>query len=940
LEIREREIRERERDIREREHRAFKTLTKVHSSRMRSKSRHRSRRRDKSRKRGKSRGRRRKHSKRERGKSRKRRKHRDDTSPEPEVMEVGSDDAVAEMPVAAPSQKFLERQRHKKEALTSKGASLALNSVSASNPLAVAAAAAAAAAAAPADLPDAAVPSSLPNYKGDTQATMGISFEEDTAEIVVPDDVTQLDNTERRRYFKTILKALKGNEEGPESAEPHYRAGLCYLYNIGVEEATKNATRAVGHFLKAAGHKHNESLYNLGCMFYYGFEGKEPDHVTSFKFMKKAAQFFHGPSQNALAVMFWKGIGIVSDESTACYWWKKSANKGVVEAMVSFGKCYFLGQGIDMDHEAAKKQWRLAAEKGSGVAQALLADKFDTGPRTVVRLKKRLVLTCRFDNCPCQNLKAAVGSSRCQCGHGTIYHREMEIEEEVEEVVNEVSDNDHQPDEEQDQKDADFLAWQQETGGDEQDAGFESKHDSVDTGIEHGRISISAKQRSETGDNEDEDEDNAAAVAALQADRLAHSQPAPTQADDETESVLEALAADRARREELARQQREEQEKRDRAEREERLQLLEQEAKAAQEEREAEEARDRMERLRLAAEEREREREREKERQREREEQVREVMTIQEEEEEEEKHLPVHSEAKYESKRASVEESPAIAVVATPPVQRRGPAKEAAFFSFDIPQQQQKDTSQVEEAKAVFQTPADRKPSRQHLLRGASGVLSPRATDQVNAHSLDGQLSPPSGSQLAVDVDSLKKRAAENDPEALCEYGILKLQGTHGVEKDPEQAHHLFTLAAKQKHVQSFVELAKCQIHATGCAKDVATAIQFLKAAAKCKNTEAQFLLGKVFWKKSPKLASDWYKIAAASGHAESNFLMGYLYMKGPRDIPVDHEQAKKHYTAACKSGHVGAAQRLMQSFAYTVEEVEEIAGKRLDFDGYKPSMS
>ena len=91
-----------------------------------------------------------------------------------------------------------------------------------------------------------------------------------------------------------------------------------------------------------------------------------------------------------------------------------------------------------------------------------------------------------------------------------------------------------------------------------------------------------------------------------------------------------------------------------------------------------------------------------------------------------------------------------------------------------------------------------------------------------------------------------------------------------------------FKLAGKMKHVKSWLELAKCQIHGTGCERDANKATVMLKAAATKKQPEAQFLLGKIFWRKTPKLAHDWYKIAAENGHPEANFLMGYLNMKGP----------------------------------------------------------
>lgn len=168
-----------------------------------------------------------------------------------------------------------------------------------------------------------------------------------------------------------------------------------------------------------------------------------------------------------------------------------------------------------------------------------------------------------------------------------------------------------------------------------------------------------------------------------------------------------------------------------------------------------------------------------------------------------------------------------------------------------------------------------------------------------------------------LDPEELKTMSVQT----LYELGIKKLKGAPGVKKNQPEAIFLFKMAGKKSHVQSWVELAKCQIYGHGCERDVNKATTMLKAAATKKHPEAQFLLGKIYWRKTPKLAHDWYKIAAQGGHVEANFNMGYLYMKGPSGIPKNEEKALHHYLIAARGGSAAAIKRLREDFHFTGQD-------------------
>ena len=72
--------------------------------------------------------------------------------------------------------------------------------------------------------------------------------------------------------------------------------------------------------------------------------------------------------------------------------------------------------------------------------------------------------------------------------------------------------------------------------------------------------------------------------------------------------------------------------------------------------------------------------------------------------------------------------------------------------------------------------------------------------------------------------------------------------------------------------------------------KDYATAFKEIAPLAEQGNAEAQFILGKMYWKgqgvlKDPDQGVKWFKASAAQGNADAQFFMGSYYLLPHRDI-------------------------------------------------------
>ena len=90
--------------------------------------------------------------------------------------------------------------------------------------------------------------------------------------------------------------------------------------------------------------------------------------------LKKRAAAGDAEAQYKLGECYYNGDDIKQDDEAAVLWFKESARQGYVPAYRILGECYNLGYGVEQDLEEAVKWYRLAAEKGNEDAKEALKD--------------------------------------------------------------------------------------------------------------------------------------------------------------------------------------------------------------------------------------------------------------------------------------------------------------------------------------------------------------------------------------------------------------------------------------------------------------------------------------------------------------------------------------------------------------------------------------
>ena len=80
--------------------------------------------------------------------------------------------------------------------------------------------------------------------------------------------------------------------------------------------------------------------------------------------------------------MYRDGLGVPQDYATAVTWYRKAAEKGLVEAQSQLGSMYFNGRGVPQDYIEALSWNRKAADRGNAISQLNLASMYFNGRGT------------------------------------------------------------------------------------------------------------------------------------------------------------------------------------------------------------------------------------------------------------------------------------------------------------------------------------------------------------------------------------------------------------------------------------------------------------------------------------------------------------------------------------------------------------------------------
>ena len=107
----------------------------------------------------------------------------------------------------------------------------------------------------------------------------------------------------------------------------------------------------------------------------------ESDYYQIIKWYHNRASSGEDPSaQKLVGCLFYYGLGVKKDQSIACSWYRKAAEKGHAAAQINLGVMYQKGLGgLAKDEHKALELYRKAAEAGSAIAQINLGYMYEKG---------------------------------------------------------------------------------------------------------------------------------------------------------------------------------------------------------------------------------------------------------------------------------------------------------------------------------------------------------------------------------------------------------------------------------------------------------------------------------------------------------------------------------------------------------------------------------
>ena len=214
---------------------------------------------------------------------------------------------------------------------------------------------------------------------------------------------------DQRGLFWDQIAAEKGH---PESA---YRLGLAYQLGQGVGQSN---SKARNWYQQAALAQHAKAQKLLANMFESGAAG-EKNPSRAYQWYMRAAQQGLADAQLKVGSMLLDGRGVEANRASAQHWIRKAANAGNANAQVALGVMlteidpaeslswyersaeqgngvalqnlalvYYVGQGVEVDHQRAVELAQQAVDTGNKEAVSLLSlMRLETEQQKVIELQ-------------------------------------------------------------------------------------------------------------------------------------------------------------------------------------------------------------------------------------------------------------------------------------------------------------------------------------------------------------------------------------------------------------------------------------------------------------------------------------------------------------------------------------------------------------------------
>ena len=170
----------------------------------------------------------------------------------------------------------------------------------------------------------------------------------------------------------------------------------------------------------------------------------------------------------------------------------------------------------------------------------------------------------------------------------------------------------------------------------------------------------------------------------------------------------------------------------------------------------------------------------------------------------------------------------------------------------------------------------------------------------------------------SVDIERLRERAEQHDPEAQRLLGWMYVEGD-GVPQDHADGAKWLRKAAEQDDRQAQRLLGGMYFFGKGVPQDYAEAEKWFRKAAEQDDSPAQALLGGMYFngKGVPQdyaEAEKWFRKAAEQDDSPAQALLGGMYFNG-KGVPQDYAEAAKWFRKAAEQDNSPAQARLGEMY-------------------------
>jgi len=174
-------------------------------------------------------------------------------------------------------------------------------------------------------------------------------------------------------------KAVEWYQKAAQQGFAKAQTNLGDMYFYGRGGLDKSYDQALSWYLKATQQDFPDAQYRLGYMYEKGL-GADKDVQRAVKLYRSAASEGYADAENLLGILLATGgDGVPQDDAEAVVWYGKAADQGLAKAQKNLGDMYFFGRGVDKDYQQAITWYTKAADQQFADAQFRLGFMTEKG---------------------------------------------------------------------------------------------------------------------------------------------------------------------------------------------------------------------------------------------------------------------------------------------------------------------------------------------------------------------------------------------------------------------------------------------------------------------------------------------------------------------------------------------------------------------------------